>query len=332
MDHRKIVIEECGPVDVLIDGEKFHLLCDYIIRGGGEEQVYVEEDGNRVVVERVGAGAIAGFFSVAPGQVKELFDYIGENISGFVCWEKGVMENHLAAAKKAGGKYPAIDDSLEPAGRRSFISSLRVRMRPKLDDDFVNRVCEHIVPVVHVVEQEPEPEFEKVCKCKACGTEIDIEDEEGLWGHLQMEHEEIFEECMDWDTPDVIDEYYDVLSVIKVTELDEGIGEVLTLEAARKDIVEYLGQQENDYFSERGTTKEQVIGDQELIENLAVEHMRCVNRYGNEREWSCKDACDVEPGFYMDKKDSLSEQIKDAEEGKEYRICADFSSKDDFER
>lgn len=49
-------------------------------------------------------------------------------------------------------------------------------------------------------------------ECTVCSAffHTDSEDyEEILWGHLQMEHEEIFEECQDWETPFMIEEYYE---------------------------------------------------------------------------------------------------------------------------
>lgn len=62
-----------------------------------------------------------------------------------------------------------------------------------------------------------------VCKC--CGTEIhDDKDnenwfdefgEEELWGHLQMDHEEVFKECQNWETPAMLEEYYDEIGVDK---------------------------------------------------------------------------------------------------------------------
>lgn len=53
--------------------------------------------------------------------------------------------------------------------------------------------------------------------CKLCGesfyyeNEYDFDDfgEEEVWGHIQTNHEEEFEECQDWDTPDMIDEYFE---------------------------------------------------------------------------------------------------------------------------
>lgn len=53
-------------------------------------------------------------------------------------------------------------------------------------------------------------------KCKACGQTIDFytvdfDDvgEEELWGHIQMHHEDKFEEVQNWETPDMIEECYE---------------------------------------------------------------------------------------------------------------------------
>lgn len=72
----------------------------------------------------------------------------------------------------------------------------------------------------------------------------------------------------------------------------------ITRDEAIKDIVSYLNAQPNEYFEERSTTKEEVLNDRGIILSLANEHLYCVNRIGCDREWSCKDACDNDPGFY----------------------------------
>ena len=56
-------------------------------------------------------------------------------------------------------------------------------------------------------------------KCKLCGVvfnsytteEFEEYGEEELWGHIQMNHEEAFEECQDWETPTMIEEYYEII-------------------------------------------------------------------------------------------------------------------------
>lgn len=75
---------------------------------------------------------------------------------------------------------------------------------------------------------------------------------------------------------------------------------VMTREEARADIEGYLGSQSEEYFAERGQSREEVLNNEEIMDSLVNEHMACVNRYGVERDWSVKDACDVEPGFYAD--------------------------------
>ena len=67
---------------------------------------------------------------------------------------------------------------------------------------------------------------------------------------------------------------------------------------ARADIIKYLSTQPECYFTQRGRSKVEVLNDTETIADLACEHMHCVTRFGNDREWSCKDACDHTPGIW----------------------------------
>lgn len=46
-------------------------------------------------------------------------------------------------------------------------------------------------------------------KCKYCGEIFDEFDEEAMWGHIQMEHEEIFKEVQDLETPYMLEECYE---------------------------------------------------------------------------------------------------------------------------
>lgn len=71
----------------------------------------------------------------------------------------------------------------------------------------------------------------------------------------------------------------------------------ITFDAARQDVVRYLTRQDDKYFEERGTTRNAVFCDYEQIDLVASEHLKCVNSYGCDAEWSLKDACDVEPGI-----------------------------------
>ena len=63
------------------------------------------------------------------------------------------------------------------------------------------------------------------------------------------------------------------------------------------DVVNYLRAQGEHYFTCRGTTKTAVLNDSDRISLIASEHRKCVERFGNEREWSVKDACDNAPGI-----------------------------------
>ena len=64
-----------------------------------------------------------------------------------------------------------------------------------------------------------------------------------------------------------------------------------------QDVISYLNLQDDAYFEARGRKKEDVLADKDLIERIASEHRKCVESFGNEREWSVKDACDNEPGI-----------------------------------
>lgn len=51
-------------------------------------------------------------------------------------------------------------------------------------------------------------------KCKFCGCiifndDFDDFDEENLWGHIQMDHEDIFDDVRDLETPFMLEECYD---------------------------------------------------------------------------------------------------------------------------
>ena len=71
----------------------------------------------------------------------------------------------------------------------------------------------------------------------------------------------------------------------------------LEYETSRFEIECYLKTQPEAYFIERGTTLEQVLNDQELMDNLTHEHRKSVYDYGCDPDWSAKDACDNEPGI-----------------------------------
>lgn len=69
-------------------------------------------------------------------------------------------------------------------------------------------------------------------------------------------------------------------------------------EDAYNDIIAYLNELSDERFTEFGTTRENVMADKEKLEELAFEHYKCVTQFGNDRIWSCKDACESDPGFW----------------------------------
>ena len=71
----------------------------------------------------------------------------------------------------------------------------------------------------------------------------------------------------------------------------------MTTNEAERDILGYLKAQDDSWFEKRGRTKFEVLADGALISRLVDEHLRCVNRYGCDREWSVKDACESDPGI-----------------------------------
>lgn len=62
-------------------------------------------------------------------------------------------------------------------------------------------------------------QYMSLFRCKACGAEFEVDDEdhnwfnycgeEDLWGHIQLDHPDIYEECQTWETPDMLDVYFE---------------------------------------------------------------------------------------------------------------------------
>lgn len=46
-------------------------------------------------------------------------------------------------------------------------------------------------------------------KCNYCEETFEDFDEQTLWGHIQMEHEDVFEEVQNLDTPYMLEECYE---------------------------------------------------------------------------------------------------------------------------
>lgn len=77
---------------------------------------------------------------------------------------------------------------------------------PKPADNDTHLVCDACREAYKV--QDPEPaDDDTYYVCKICHEEI-ADDEECLWGHIQRCHEDVFEEVQNWETPTMLEEYY----------------------------------------------------------------------------------------------------------------------------
>lgn len=90
----------------------------------------------------------------------------------------------------------------------------------------------------------------------------------------------------------------------------EHSNEALTEEEALSDVRQYLEQQPDQYFADRRTTKEEVLADTELLGKLAGRHHCMVNMFDGDRQNSCMNACDYEPGINMDEVYLMSGSVK----------------------
>lgn len=85
-------------------------------------------------------------------------------------------------------------------------------------------------------------------------------------------------------------------ALLKLSPYKEGVY-AMKFYDAKEDVINYLKQQDDNYFLSRNTTRDTVLSDTDLIDHIASEHLACVTRFDCEREWSVKDACDVSPGI-----------------------------------
>lgn len=119
--------------------------------------------------------------------------------------------------------------------------------------------------------------------------------------------ERLFDVCLDSDSMDACIE--DFLSEYGIST-EERTNEALTEEQALSDIRQYLERQNDQYFADRRTTKEEVLADTELLGKLAGRHHRTVNIAGGDRQSSCTYACNFDPGINMDMVYLMSGSVK----------------------
>lgn len=120
--------------------------------------------------------------------------------------------------------------------------------------------------------------------------------------------ENLSEVCLDYDAMDSCIE--DFLQEHHISVDQERTSEALSEEEALSDIRAYLERQDDQYFTDRCTTKEEVLADTELLGKLAGRHHCTVNMFDGERESAYMNACDYEPGINMDAVYLMSGSVK----------------------
>lgn len=68
---------------------------------------------------------------------------------------------------------------------------------------------------------------------------------------------------------------------------------------AEQDVIDYLTKQNDTYFEDRGTTRDEVLSNCCLIDAISADHYKYVMSFGSEREWSCGNACDHALGIVL---------------------------------
>lgn len=101
-------------------------------------------------------------------------------------------------------------------------------------------------------------------KCKACGVEFEANDsedhewfaycgEEELWGHLQSFHPAIFEECRDWETPFMLEEYFDHVIKRRSNVMEHNINKgCIDSENKHRDLDAIINDAKNTLLSRKG--------------------------------------------------------------------------------
>ena len=109
--HQSITIEDDTSPDILVNGEKYTLLCEFETINRNFTHVYVEENGTDVVVQLSPQSAVVGLFSVEAGRIDDLFRYIEASIAskdGFVCYSSDDLLKYFDMVPNKALKYPII--------------------------------------------------------------------------------------------------------------------------------------------------------------------------------------------------------------------------------
>lgn len=69
------------------------------------------------------------------------------------------------------------------------------------------------------------------------------------------------------------------------------------LEVCNLEVLNYLKNRDAAYFIERGTTKEAVLANEDLLDRLVSAHYKNVYKYECDADWSLVETCDSDPGI-----------------------------------
>lgn len=151
MSKSSIMIDDTNFPYISVNGIQFELFCELETKAGGFQSVFRECSGDEVFVKLNGDTAIAGLFSLEQGKLNQLFNYIESVLSpkdGLICYESDSFPQLLQAAVKAGGRYPTIQNELEPQKGSVFSGFLRnLRPRLSLDSAMQEQIMAHTVPI-----------------------------------------------------------------------------------------------------------------------------------------------------------------------------------------
>lgn len=154
MKHKIELILGTERLDAKIDDIPYTMLCRYTTRSGFSNAVYQSDNNSNVVIEQDGKAAIIGLFSLEPGKIRELFDYMEATVSrkqGFDYCLNSEMRQHLRKAITMGGKYTHLSEKLTP-DEVSYGAKTLSRFQDLLpmNRSLAERVRRHTVPVDHV--------------------------------------------------------------------------------------------------------------------------------------------------------------------------------------
>lgn len=149
MNRNPILIQEGETPDILVNGDKYELFCEFESKDRVFQNIFVQESGTDVLVEIGKEKAIVGLFSTEENKVKQLFDYIEASISpnnGLICYESESFPRLLNLAIQSGGRFPLIEKEINP---QTFISGFlnKFHSHRSLNKAMLDKIQEHMVPV-----------------------------------------------------------------------------------------------------------------------------------------------------------------------------------------